>query len=293
MLGKLLKFEMRASARTLLPLYVGTLLVALACGLSMYIQTSNMTKMKQSLANGVAVSFSGFGDPVDGGINTLIVFTMILVVAFCVAVTVLTIMSIVQRFNNGIAGNEGYLMFTLPVSHEKLLASKLIGALLWTAASLFVIFLVAAIVGGAPIFANREFFDWSFFWEHVWEYFSQYDLLLPTVLTVCNGVLSIISNILMIYLAIMIGQTEQCNKHRVAVAVVVFFVLNWLFSVVESGIFELFGFPLAGVNAWNPVFNYTFYNYTMVVGWDAVMTALLCVACFFGTTWMMKKKLNL
>lgn len=34
MLGKLLKYEMKASARTLLPLYIGTLAVALICGIS-------------------------------------------------------------------------------------------------------------------------------------------------------------------------------------------------------------------------------------------------------------------
>lgn len=283
MLGKLLKFEMRASARTLLPLYVGTLAVAFACSISMYIQSSNMVKMKQSLANGVTVAFSGFSDPIDGSINTLIVFTTLLVCAFCVAVTVLTIMSIVQRFNNGIAGNEGYLMFTLPIRHEKLLASKLIGALLWTAASVLVICFAGAIVAGAPILANRAFFDWSFIWGELWDYFGQYHLWGSLLLTVCNGILSVVSVILMIYLAIMVGQTEQCNKHRVAIAVVVFFALNWVFGLVEDGVFRLLQ-----INVMD-----TLHYYNVIVGCDAVLTALLCVACFFGTTWLMKKKLNL
>ena len=56
MLGKLLKYELKASARTLLPLYAGTLLIALVCGISMAVQTSNMNKFRQSMADGVAVS---------------------------------------------------------------------------------------------------------------------------------------------------------------------------------------------------------------------------------------------
>ena len=118
MLGKLLKYELKASARTLLPLYAGTLLIALVCGVSMAIRVDNMNEFHQYMANGTAVTYGSFADPIDGGIDTLIGFTMILVFAFCVAVTVLTVMSVVQRFNHGIAGNEGYLMFTLPVKHS-------------------------------------------------------------------------------------------------------------------------------------------------------------------------------
>ena len=88
MLGKLLKYELKASARTLLPLYAGTLLIALVCGVSMGVQTSNMNKFHQSMADGVTVTFNSFSNPVDGGLYTFIGFGMLLVFAFCVAVTV-------------------------------------------------------------------------------------------------------------------------------------------------------------------------------------------------------------
>ena len=45
MLGKLLKYELKASARTLLPLYAGTLLIALVCGVSMAIRVDNMNEL--------------------------------------------------------------------------------------------------------------------------------------------------------------------------------------------------------------------------------------------------------
>ncbi len=287
MLGKLLKYELKASARTLLPLYAGTLLIALVCGISMGVQTSNMNKFHQSMADGVTVTFNSFSNPVDGGLYTFIGFGMLLVFAFCVAVTVLTVMSVVQRFNHGIAGNEGYLMFTLPVPHDILLASKLLGSLVWSLASMLVIFLVGVIIGGSVIFAERAFFDWPFLWERIGSLFTEWDLLLPTLLTLLNIELSVELLILIIYLAIMIGQMEQFNKYRVAVAVVAFFAINWGIGVLES---ILFGFPgmhmlpegvsqLADVN--------------QLIGFDCLFNAVLCIVCFLATVWMMKKKLNL
>lgn len=291
MLGKLLKYELKASARTLLPLYAGTLLIALVCGVSMAIRVDNMNEFHQYMANGTAVTYGSFADPIDGGIDTLIGFTMILVFAFCVAVTVLTVMSVVQRFNHGIAGDEGYLMFTLPVKHEVLLGSKLLGALLWSLASLLVIFLVGVLIGGPSLFVEREFFDWAFFWERVQELFRYYNPLPSMLLTVVNAVLSLASVILTIYLSIMVGQMEQFNKYRIAVAVAAFFVIHWIFGLVES---LLLGLP--GINMMPEGTAHVsdlFDSYYFIVGMDSLFAVALCVACFFGTAWMMKKKLNL
>lgn len=288
MLGKLLKYELKASARTLLPLYAGTLLIALVCGVSMAIRVDNMNEFHQYMANGTAVTYGSFADPIDGGIDTLIGFTMILVFAFCVAVTVLTVMSVVQRFNHGIAGNEGYLMFTLPVKHETLLASKLLGALIWTLASLLVFFLVGVLIGGPSLFVEREFFDWAYLWERIWTWVQDYSLGFSLLLTALNGLLSIISVILTIYLAVMVGQMEQFNKYRVAVAVVAFFVITWAFGLVES---VVMGLP--GINMRPEHVADVYGNYNMIAGMDSLCTAIFCIACFYGTVWMMKKKLNL
>ena len=288
MLGKLLKFELKASARTLLPLYAGTLLIAMVCGISMAVQVNSMRQYKQSMTYGTAVAFGSFFDPIDGGINTFISFSMLLVFAFCVAVTVLTIMTVVQRFNHGIAGSEGYLMFTLPVKQETLLASKLLGALIWTLASLLAFFLVGVMIGGPSLFVEREFFDWAYLWERIWTWVQDYSLGLSMLLTALNALLSIVSAVLTIYLAIMVGQMEQFNKYRVAVAVVAFFVINWVFGLVETVLMRLPGFNIqpeyvADISG----------NYNMIVGLDSLCTVVFGVACFFGTVWLMKKKLNL
>lgn len=288
MLGKLLKFELKASARTLLPLYAGTLLVAMVCGISNATRMSNMNKWHQAMADGTAITFSSFSEPVDGGINTVIMFAMMLVFAFCVALVVMTVMCVIGRFNDGIAGKEGYLMFTLPVKQETLLASKLLGALIWTLASLLVFFLVGVLIGGPSLFVEREFFDWAYLWERIWTWVQDYSLGFSLLLTALNGLLSIISVILTIYLAVMVGQMEQFNKYRVAVAVVAFFVITWAFGLVES---VVMGLP--GINMRPEHVADVYGNYNMIAGMDSLCTAIFCIACFYGTVWMMKKKLNL
>ena len=288
MLGTLLKYELKASARTLLPLYAGTLLVALICGISTAIQVNNMRQFKQSMVYGTTITYSSFSDPIDGGINTFIGISMLLVFAFCVAVTVLTVMSVVQRFNHGIAGNEGYLVFTLPVKHETLLASKLLGAFIWTLASLLVFFLVGALIGGPSLFAERAFFDWAYLWERIWTFVQNYSLTSTILLTAVNALLTIISVIVTIYLAIMVGQMEQFNKYRVAVAVVAFFVISWVFSLIEN---LLMGW--SGVRMTPEYVSDLYHNYNMIVGIDSLFTLLFSILCFAGTAWMMKKKLNL
>ena len=294
MLGKLLKYELKASARTLLPLYAGTLLVALVCGITMAIRITAQNKRVQAMVNGTGITQSAFvGD--NGGIDTLIHISMLLVFAFCVAVTVLTVMNVVQRFNHGIAGREGYLMFTLPVKHELLLSSKLLSALLWTLASMFVIFLVGAIIGGFSIFAEREYFDWAYLWHRMWELIRNWNPIPSMLLTGLNGLVSLVNAILAIYLSIMVGQMEQFNKYRVAVAVVVFFAVNWAFGLIENIFYGLFGIHMMSGMMPEPAQHvYDIYNnYNFIVGCDTILTIVFSVLCFMGTVWMMKKKLNL
>jgi hypothetical protein len=200
----------------------------------------------------------------------------------------MTVMCVIGRFNDGIAGKEGYLMFTLPVKQETLLASKLLGALVWTLASMLVIFLVGVIIGGAAVWVEREFFDWPYLWERIWTWIQEYSLGFPLLLTAMNGLLSIISVILTIYLAIMVGQMEQFNKYRVAVAVVALFVITWAFCLAET---ILMGLP--GINMRPEHVADVYGNYNMIAGMDSLCTAIFCIVCFCCTVWMMKKKLNL
>lgn len=277
MLGKLLKYEMKASARTLLPLYLGTLIVAVICAVqaAMMVGTGNVH-------GGWWIE-----GPLDSGVITGFIF--LLFFALCVAIMVLTAMIAIQRFNKSLIGDEGYLMFTLPVTHTQLLNSKLIASLLWVVVGTIVMGLASLIIF-VPVFLAVPDMDWAYFWNEVQYMLSQYNLFPQIGLSLVAGVLTIVAIILTVYLSIMIGQMEQCSKYRVAVSVVMFFVINWLFSLIGTSVLNVLSLD------WN---NYVvsaaefgaLYNEMMAVG---IAGALIqCAICFAAVVWMMKKKLNL
>lgn len=277
MLGKLLKYEMKASARTLLPLYLGTLIVAVICAVqaAMMVGTGNVN-------GGWWIE-----GPLDSGVITGFIF--LLFFALCVAIMVLTAMIAIQRFNKSLIGDEGYLMFTLPVTHTQLLNSKLIASLLWVVVGTIVMGLASLIIF-MPVFLAVPDMDWAYFWNEVQYMLSQYNPFSQIALSVVAGLLTIVATILTVYLSIMIGQMEQCSKYRVAVSVVMFFLINWLFSLIGTSVLNVLSLD------WN---NYVvsaaefsaLYNKMMAVG---IAGALIqCAICFAAVVWMMKKKLNL
>lgn len=277
MLAKLLKYEMKASARTLVPLYIGTLIVALVCSVQM--------------ALFIADNRSGFAMTI--GVfqvnNTLTGILFLLFFGLCVAITVLTIMTVIQRFNHSLIGDEGYLMFTLPVTHTQLLSSKFIGALIWSVIGSFVMFLSLMIISASGVMLGADAINWGELWNQL-RYIIQ-DAIHPMLASGLYAFVSLAAGILLVYLSIMIAQTEKLNNHRVAAAVILFFLLNWLFGAVESILFVSVG--NIGVPDGFRISNDFMWAYNMVMGCRIAFEAVKCVICFMGTKWLMQKKLNL
>ena len=105
MLGKLIKYDLKALAKILAPLWGVLLVMGLIFGISI---RSNL----------------------DGIGNTMIVFSLVVIIAVIVAIFVMNVIIVIQRFWNGLLQEEGYLMFTLPVTTRSLILSKVISALI-------------------------------------------------------------------------------------------------------------------------------------------------------------------
>lgn len=273
MLGKLLKYEIKSSLRTLLPLYLGTLVVALACGLNVFFTIQSQ-----------GASYSG-GDGLFSAMITLLLF------ALFVAIAVLTGVVIIQRFNRNLLGDEGYLMFTLPVTEVQLVLSKLITAMLWSLASIVVMGLSGFIIGGLALIAAGDVEMWMEFWNEMLFTIQHWNLLSNILLTGCASFFSMIAVILVIYLAMMVGQLEQFSKYRMPASVIAFFVISWLFSAVSSIIQRMLG--LGWSNFYGYSSNYGMDFYQVLMTYDLVMTIVQAVICFAAVVWLMKKKLSL
>ena len=101
MLRKLLKQEFRATARVMLPLYLVTFVLALAVRLVL------LLSQNQVLLDSV------------GGRTLRAILLGVSVTAFVVATIATFLAALIQavlRFRSNLLGDEGYVMFTLPVS---------------------------------------------------------------------------------------------------------------------------------------------------------------------------------
>ena len=116
MLGKLMKYEWKATRRTFLPLYGAILVVA--------------------IVNGIFFRFDNLG---AGMIPWIKGIALLAYVGVIVGTMVLTAVVMLQRYYKNILGSEGYLMHTLPVKGWEHIISKGTLASLWMVGSVAVI----------------------------------------------------------------------------------------------------------------------------------------------------------
>ena len=112
MLGKLLKYEVKSVSRTYLPIYVLVILMAVVNMILSVVSPSSFETPK-------VISAMGYG---------MVLFGIYLVTFFVS----------VMRFKTNLLGDEGYLMFTLPVSRNQLIMTKTISAVIFSIISVAV-----------------------------------------------------------------------------------------------------------------------------------------------------------
>jgi hypothetical protein len=109
MLGKLLKYEYKSTARVFLPVYVLVIVFSILSRL-----------------------FNELNTKFDSAIITIpSALFMLFMVILLAGIVILTFIVFIQRFYKNLIGDEGYLMFTLPVKPINLIISKLITAMTW------------------------------------------------------------------------------------------------------------------------------------------------------------------
>lgn len=112
MLSKLLKQEFRATSRIMLPVY-GLLLLS-------------------SVSAGLLALLSGHY-PDSDAMDTIATLAITVYGFVAVGAVLLTMALMVYRFYKNLMTDEGYLMFTLPVSRSQLIWAKLIASVVWSA----------------------------------------------------------------------------------------------------------------------------------------------------------------
>jgi hypothetical protein len=203
-----------------------------------------------------------------------------------VALWVMMIVNIVQRYNANLYGNEGYLMFSLPVSGRKLLLSKIISALVWIV-GLGVISSTSALVvtycyGDTPSINNA-----------ISEIIAQLGNVVPEL---AEAAVVIILTVVSIFLAITVSKLPVWRKFGVLMGFITYFaaytirlIPSFFFKAADSGL------SLSSrTSVITPtIFTMPVQNVGAVVWVQLCYDILLCVGIFFAITWLMDKKTSL
>ena len=185
MLKQLLKYEFKATGRTYGGLYLALVALAVLSGFSL------RSSSKDNFAS-------------------LLLFAYMVV---AVAVAVVSVMTIVTRFTRNLLGREGYLMHTLPVTESQLILSKLISSVVWMLCSSivgifsFAVMLLALSLNSAALQQLPEL------WQKVVEIFRMTGSSgwLWLIFETLNGLVALVSSILCIYAACMIGTSSKAH----------------------------------------------------------------------------------
>lgn len=267
MLGKLLKYELKATSRVFIPLYIAILVVSIVNGLSLNLEILNI----QGLA------------------------TIVLMCLF-ISLFVITIVVTIQRFNKNLLKDEGYLMFTLPVSSKHLILSKYLTSLIWTFLSFVVAFLSFTIIFMIPTY---KYFDFSYF-------INEFNLLFSNMLNlnilgqflkiILLMIISYTIFIFNVYLALSVGQLPIFNRFRYVSSFIGFLVINLLISYAQNIVSLFVNDASVNIEAIDNI-NYAINSVTSIVSKGLniaiVINLIIILVLFFATTYILDKKLNL
>ena len=226
MLRKLMKYELKATARVMLPFFLAV--IGLAAAVRLLALWSDHFSAPDSLA-------------VDPVLLVLRIATVVFFMAM-VAVPVAALVLMIVRFKTNLLSDEGYVMFTLPVSAHQLVWSKLLTSAIWfigaTAADMLAVLVLSAHV---------DFF--TSLWNGIRDLFSQL-----TAYYAANGVLFLVEFVVLILLACFSECLEfycpmaighSFARHKVLLSVVFYFVIQ---AATQAATVVL---VTAGVPVWN------------------------------------------
>lgn len=278
MLGKLIKQELRATSRVMLPLIAAVLVLAILSGISVV-----LLDREQDL---------GFMTVVF--VLTLIAFT-VCVFAVCVAALVVMI----ERFYKNLLGSEGYLMFTLPVSVDALVWAKLIVSFIWFAVTAVAVLLAMMLM--VVVSANFAFTceDAAIVRSAVHEMFARIgagNVIGVTLETLAALFITSVTTCLHFYFAMAIGQSFA--NHKGAWSVVFYFIISIGVSVLSgtvlgalngSGLLDRFEITVNDLLTLSGGFAAV---HAVLIG-NVILSAVLAAILYFPTTALLKKRLNL
>lgn len=257
MLGKLMKYEFKATSRVFLPIYGALIIVAV-----------------------VNRIFTMLNFELPSNIGTAI--AVIMMIGICVITLILT----VQRFSKNLLSSEGYLMFTLPVKTDTLILSKLLVSSVWYIVSAIVVG-VAILIMALTQISIKEVFDAInelFMYIRI-ENINIFTYIIEFIVVL---VLQLFSGNLMLYACV--SMSLLSNKHRGLISFGTFIAFSIIGQTIGGILTKLaVALNIEGIFKSMSVFNQI---HSISAAW--IVCSIITAVVFYALTkYMLKHRLNL
>ncbi|HBW34772.1 membrane protein [Desulfosporosinus sp. BICA1-9] len=264
MLSKLLKYELKATGRIFLPLFLALLMFA---GITRLIYSIGPEKWDAPASISMAI------------------YIIIMVGMF-----VMTFIMMIQRFYKNLLSDEGYLMLTLPVKPWKHILSKLLVSMLWMVTSGIAALISILIITLEKGDITKIVVGLLTVYDQVYEQLGA-SMYLLSVEIIIGVLISLASGILILYASIALG--HLFSKHRMLASFGAFIALSTLSQILFTliGLIPEAYFPDIHISS-NDFIGMQHLIQWVIAG-GIIFTGLLSAAYFAITNFILSKRLNL
>lgn len=272
MFGKLMKYELRYMGRIFAPMWAIVLILSVLTRLTLNPDIDGMMV-------------------VEGSEAILPVIIVMLTIFAIITMSIVATVVVLQRFYKGMYGDEGYLMFTLPVTTGNLIHSKGLSALLMMVGSVLLTLLGVLIMVSYPEIWKEIGGSWPEIFQMLLQMNGLNEMQFAALFfwMIVLAILTMAEGIYEVYLAISIGQLWK--KHPVVGAIAAYYVV----SLVKT--FAIGGFGNTNLENVMERFVEANMDYGASMAIVLVAATLYCILwmgiSYFGTKLILDKKLNI
>ena len=284
MLGKLFKYENKSVSKLLTPMALAVIILPVLGALILKMQFIFGDKFENgSIISSIFSLASGI----------MIFFIVIATISACF----ISLFILMQRYYKNLFSDEGYLTFTLPVKTGSIILSKLFTAVIWSvivAVCTIIGVMIFVLFGTSASFINNEVVDgFSQVFKQIFEFYFtgsavQIIYLIEILISI---IVSLFTNILLMYLAITIG-CQIAKKHKVLASIGMYFVISSVVSVLSTIIQVITTTTLYGGFDFIYV-EPTLSDVTLILLPSIIFSIILGVCYFLLNNYILKNKLNI
>ena len=287
MLGKLMKYEFKATSRLLVPMYLAVIVFSFVNRLFLSIPEQNIQN-----------------DIISGLLNVIRVTFILGLVLLIFASFFVTFIIMIRRFYTNLLCDEGYLMHTLPVKPYQHIFSKLFVSVVWNLVNFLVIILSLFILLATPVRLDNMYNDLHYLFammqsefSSIGVIFSTADIVLYVVEILLLLIVSSMSGNLLMYASMSFG--HLFNRRRVLYSVAGYLGLSFIVQFITSiGTYLITAICFVVNDSGGDIMigfledhTLLFFHGTLWVG--IISGILFALIYYFITHFVMKKRLNL